>query len=34
MIAFAYERITIEAMKPLDVKSSESEERNYQIPEH
>lgn len=34
MISFAYKRITTEAMKPLDFKSSESKERNDQIPEH
>lgn len=32
MIAFAYKRIGIETMKYLDFKSSESEERNHQIP--
>lgn len=34
MIAFAYERIATKAMKPSDFKSSESEERNDQMPEH
>lgn len=34
MIAFSSDRITIEAMKHWHFKSSESEERNDQIPEY